>query len=586
MANATLGTPTATGDLLSTDVDNTADAFQQVAAGATTTNGYGSYGLTAAGVWTYTLDNANATVQALNTSSTPLTDSFTVKSADGTEQVVTVTINGSNDAAVISGTSTGTLLEAGGVANATLGTPTASGNLTVADVDSDEAFQQVGNGNATVNGYGTYGVTVYGVWTYTLDNTNAAVQALNTSSTPLTDSFTVLSWDGTAQVVSVTINGSNDAAVISGTSTASLTETNAVQSTGGSLAATDVDSSNAFVVQTNVGGSNGYGTFSIAAGGAWTYTMGSAHDEFMGGVDYTDSITVATADGTSRVITVTMHGTLDVDAIIGTTVNNTYTFSATISGVHTITDPGSTSGDQILITGNNVGLTSLNFEKTGNDLVIDFNGQHVTVLNHYVSPGAVESITFAAGQTFAGYQLGGTTYNLFAGGTYVAGNGNSNDVIAGTSAPQTIDGGGGSSGGDLLFGNGNNDTLMGRSASDLLVGGAGNDTFVFNTALNATSNVDTIADFTSGADHISLLKSGLFSNLAGSAAATTLGADFSASQTMAGTGAEHVFYDPATGNLYYDANAGSHADAILFANLTNADGITHPTITTTDFIIG
>ena len=51
------------GDLLATDVDNAADAFQAVAAGAATTNGYGTYGVTAAGVWTYTLDNTNATVR-------------------------------------------------------------------------------------------------------------------------------------------------------------------------------------------------------------------------------------------------------------------------------------------------------------------------------------------------------------------------------------------------------------------------------------------------------------------------------------------------------------------------------------------
>ena len=96
------------------------------------------------------------------------------------------------------------------------------------------------------------------------------------------------------------MHGTNDAAVITGSSTAALTETNAAQSTGGDLNATDVDSSATFVAQTDVAGTNGYGTFSIDAAGAWTYTMNSAHDEFVGGHDYTDSITVATADGTRR----------------------------------------------------------------------------------------------------------------------------------------------------------------------------------------------------------------------------------------------------------------------------------------------
>ena len=53
------------GDLNHTDVDNTNDVWQTAAAGSATTNGYGTYQLTAAGVWTYTLDNSNAAVQAL-----------------------------------------------------------------------------------------------------------------------------------------------------------------------------------------------------------------------------------------------------------------------------------------------------------------------------------------------------------------------------------------------------------------------------------------------------------------------------------------------------------------------------------------
>ena len=89
--------------------------------------------MTSAGVWTYTLDNANSAVQALNVGGT-LTDSFTVTTADGTAQVVTVTINGTNDAAVIAGTSTGAVTEAGGVPRR--GTPTATGTLTDTDVDN------------------------------------------------------------------------------------------------------------------------------------------------------------------------------------------------------------------------------------------------------------------------------------------------------------------------------------------------------------------------------------------------------------------------------------------------------------------
>ena len=74
-------------------------------------------------------------MQALNVGQT-LTDTFTATTVDGTSQVVTITINGANDAAVISGDFTGTVVEAGGVDNGTPGIPTATGDLDATDVDN------------------------------------------------------------------------------------------------------------------------------------------------------------------------------------------------------------------------------------------------------------------------------------------------------------------------------------------------------------------------------------------------------------------------------------------------------------------
>ena len=74
-------------------------------------------------------------MQALNAGDT-LTDTFTATTIDGTAQVVTITITGANDAAVITGPVTGAVLEAGGVANATPGIPTATGDLNSADIDN------------------------------------------------------------------------------------------------------------------------------------------------------------------------------------------------------------------------------------------------------------------------------------------------------------------------------------------------------------------------------------------------------------------------------------------------------------------
>ena len=49
---------------------------------------------------------------------------------------MTITINGANDAAVITGPVTGTVVEAGEVNNSNPGTPTATGDLSSTDLDN------------------------------------------------------------------------------------------------------------------------------------------------------------------------------------------------------------------------------------------------------------------------------------------------------------------------------------------------------------------------------------------------------------------------------------------------------------------
>jgi len=93
--------------------------------------------------------------------------------------------------------------------------------------------QRSGRPRQVTTGYGTWTMTSGGAWTYNLDNNNSAVQALNAGDT-LTDTFTVTTLDGTPQIVTITINGANDAAVLSA-DTVNLTETNSALSTGGTL---------------------------------------------------------------------------------------------------------------------------------------------------------------------------------------------------------------------------------------------------------------------------------------------------------------------------------------------------------------
>ncbi|KLK92625.1 hypothetical protein AA309_13070 [Microvirga vignae] len=140
---------------------------------------------------------------------------FSVKANDGTADsnvlAGTVSFTNVNDAAVISGTSTGTVVEAGSSNSG--GTPTATGDLLATDVDNtNDAFQAVTTAAASANGYGTYTVSAAGVWTYTLNNNHLAVDSLNNGQS-LTDTFTVYSQDGTPKIVSVTIEGANDTAL-------------------------------------------------------------------------------------------------------------------------------------------------------------------------------------------------------------------------------------------------------------------------------------------------------------------------------------------------------------------------------------
>ena len=81
-------------------------------------------------------------MQALNAGQT-LTDTFTVTTVDGTAQVVTITINGANDAAVISGTTSGNGDRSRRRRQRHARHPTATGDLNATDVDNPaDAWQR------------------------------------------------------------------------------------------------------------------------------------------------------------------------------------------------------------------------------------------------------------------------------------------------------------------------------------------------------------------------------------------------------------------------------------------------------------
>src|SRR5207302_823489 len=226
------------GGLTIADVDQGQSNFT-AQPGTAGSNGYGTFTLAASGAWTYSADDSQAAIQQLGAGQS-LTDSFTAVSSDGTaSQLVTVTINGTNDVPVIGGVATGAVTEDVGVVAGNLAT---SGALTIADVRSEE--RRVGEQRGTAGTYGTCTLDAAGNWTYAAADSQVAVQQLGAGHS-IPDSFAAVSYACTAsQLVTVTINGTNDVPVIGGVATGAVTEDVAVVAgnlaTSGALTIADV----------------------------------------------------------------------------------------------------------------------------------------------------------------------------------------------------------------------------------------------------------------------------------------------------------------------------------------------------------
>jgi VCBS repeat-containing protein len=189
-----------TGTATHTDVDANNDANVFTVAGSTSST-YGIYSVATNGDWTYTLDNTSSTIQALGLGEST-TDSITVTAEDGTAEAITITINGTNDAAIITAADSSITK---GVAT------TLTSTATHTDIDANNDANVFTPVSTTSSAYGSYSVTTGGVWTYTLDNSNTTIQALVLGEST-TDSITVTAEDGTTETITITINGANDAA--------------------------------------------------------------------------------------------------------------------------------------------------------------------------------------------------------------------------------------------------------------------------------------------------------------------------------------------------------------------------------------
>ena len=259
------------------------------------------------------------------------TFSYTVRMANGALSTasVTVTIQGVNDAATISGVNAGTVTEDGALS--------ASGSLSVSDVDDGEAGFQSVDENALTGAYGSF---TFDNGTWTFEGDNAAAQHLGAGDSA-TQTLTVTSIDGTAtETITVTIEGVNDAATISGDNASTVTEDGTL-SASGSLSVSDADDDEAGFQSVDENALTGaYGSFTFD-NGTWTFEGDNAAAQHLGAGDSaTQTLTVTSIDGTAtETITVTIEGVNDAATISGdnaSTVTEDGTLSA--SGSLSVSD--------------------------------------------------------------------------------------------------------------------------------------------------------------------------------------------------------------------------------------------------------
>jgi VCBS repeat-containing protein len=308
------------GDPLSVDAIRTGPESGSGTAGTIGSELAGTYGwLTqqADGTFSYRVDNANPLVEALRSSGDTLTDFFTYTVSDiygaADQATIAVTIRGANDNPLATH-DTGTAVEAGGLNNGTPGSQ-ATGDVLLNDTDVDAAVYgetkavstfAIGGaaapaGSALTGAYGTLTLNADGSYTYVVDNSNTAVEALRTPAETLDEIFTytVVDAAGATDIaqLTITIQGANDNPVAAD-DVGLATDAGAAPVTSGYVLPNDTDidagdTRTVVAIRTGAEAGSGtagsvgtplagkYGTLALNADGSWTYTIDTTNPDVL-----------------------------------------------------------------------------------------------------------------------------------------------------------------------------------------------------------------------------------------------------------------------------------------------------------------
>jgi VCBS repeat-containing protein len=352
----------ATGSLASADRDTADSATYSLTNGLADSSraGYnlrqaGNYGVlflhSQTGAYLYVPNDA-----AINALTGAASENFALRVTDGSaatvNQTLTITLNGTNDVPVVTNSaqaSAGSVTEAGHSddGSAIAGSASATGTLSVSDVDASASRSWSLQGSPSTS-YGTIALDAStGVWTYTLDNTLASTQALQEGQV-VTQTYVARATDDFGayvdQTLTVTITGSNDVPVVSSPAAQAIAtvKESGHDDNGMVLAGTpavtrqitagDVDRQATQVYELEGTVSSRYGRIALDRNtGEWTYTLDNTlvtTQNLREGQRVFERYTVRVTDDRGaqvrETITVTVEGSNDVPTVVGTLAAEAY----------------------------------------------------------------------------------------------------------------------------------------------------------------------------------------------------------------------------------------------------------------------
>jgi Ca2+-binding RTX toxin-like protein len=214
-----------------------------------------------------------------------------------------------------------------------------------------------------------------------------------------------------------------------------------------------------------------------------------------------------------------------------------------------------------IITGNN--NNNILAGSAGNDTLIGNGGNDLYFVSS-VGDVVTEGVNLGSDtvRAFVSYTLSANVENLTLLDTQnLNATGNQlNNRLTGNDGQNTLTG---QAGNDILIGGAGNDRLLGGVGNDTLTGGSGNDGFRLNAP---GEGIDTIVDFVTINDTVSLLGSAFGGGLTGG---TTLSSAQFTIGSQATTANHRVIYNATTGRLWFDRDGiGSTFSAVAIANLS------------------